>query len=145
MKRHFEALGGLRGTAALLVIVSHLFEGVSSTYAANPLLYTHLSTDFFTFELHGAVHLRRALAGAADARFFHLRHLRLVCLHPMVQLAMVIRLAYHWFDPYVDHCLISPRSLIAVVALKALLLPVPPLPSHHGETHSLNGPCWSLF
>jgi len=60
----------------------------------------------------------------------------------MVLLAVAIGLACYWFDSYVDHRLIGPRYLLAVVALP---LPAPPLPNHYGETHSLNGPCWSLF
>ena len=54
MKRHFETLDGLRGTAALLVVVFHLFKGFNPTYTANPLLHTCLAANFL-FLLSGFV------------------------------------------------------------------------------------------
>lgn len=54
MKRHFGALDGLWGTAALLVVVFHLFEGFNPTYTANPLRHAYLAVDFF-FLLSGFV------------------------------------------------------------------------------------------
>lgn len=144
MKRHFEVLDGLRGTAALLVVVFHLFEAFHPAYTVNPLRHAYLAVDFF-FLLSGFV-----VGYAYDARWPALRvrdffRVRLVRLHPMALLAVAIGLACYWFDPYVDHRLIGPRYLLVVVGLGALLLPVPPLPHHYGETHSLNGPCWLLF
>ncbi|AMJ64150.1 acyltransferase family protein [Hymenobacter sp. PAMC 26628] len=144
MKRHFEILDGLRGTAALLVVVFHLFEAFNPAYAINPLRHAYLAVDFF-FLLSGFV-----VGYAYDARWPALRvrdffRLRLVRLHPMVLLAVALGLGCYWLDPYVDHQSISTRYLVVVGALGALLLPAPPLPNHYGETHSLNGPCWSLF
>ena len=131
----------MRGTAALLVVVFHLLKDFNT---ANPLRHAYLAVDFF-FLLSGFV-----VGYAYDARWSTLRirdffRLRLVHLHPMVLLAVAIGLACYWFDSYVDHRLIGPRYLLAMVALGALLLPASPLPNHYGETHSLNGPCWSLF
>ena len=45
MKKHFEVLDGLRGTAALLVVVYHLMEVAHP----NPLYHAHLAVDFFFY------------------------------------------------------------------------------------------------
>lgn len=42
------------GTAALLVVVFHLFESFNPTYTANPLRHAYLAVDFF-FLLSGFV------------------------------------------------------------------------------------------
>ncbi|MBF9238621.1 acyltransferase [Hymenobacter sp. BT683] len=145
MKRHFEILDGLRGTAALLVVVFHLFEAVWPDYTANPLRHGYLAVDFF-FLLSGFV-----VGYAYDDRWPALTvreffRIRLVRLHPMVLLAVVIGVLGHLFDPFLGPAdRVSGLRLSLIAGLGALLLPAPSLPNHYGETHSLNGPCWSLL
>jgi peptidoglycan/LPS O-acetylase OafA/YrhL len=147
MKRHFEVLDGLRGTAALLVVVFHLFEGFyqSQTYALNPLRHAYLAVDFF-FLLSGYV-----VGYAYDERLPTLRvgdflRIRLIRLHPLVLLGVALGALSYWFDPWagtLQHVRLV--HLAANVVFGMLLLPFVSLPNRYGQTHPLNGPCWSLL
>ena len=46
-KSHYPVLDGLRGTAALLVVMFHLMESVTADQSANLLRYGYLAVDFF--------------------------------------------------------------------------------------------------
>jgi len=75
---------------------------------------------------------------------------RLIRLHPMVVAAMVIALIAYLADPFVgDSQRIGvklPWSLLATAfLLNLLLLPTPTLPNTFGETHSVDGPSWTLL
>jgi peptidoglycan/LPS O-acetylase OafA/YrhL len=144
MKRHFEILDGLRGTASLLVVVYHLLEGIFS-YTDNPLRHAYLAVDFF-FLLSGFV-----VGYAYDERWPGLRvrdflRGRLIRLHPLVLLAVVLGALGYWFDPYVGSAqLVSGWRMSISVALGSLLLPSPRMPNRFDVTHPLNQPCWSLL
>lgn len=85
MKQHFEILDGLRGIAALGVVVFHFMEWVFSDYSKNFIGHGFLAVDFF-FCLSGFV-----IGYAYDNRigqmgvweFFKSRIIR---LHPLVKL-----------------------------------------------------------
>lgn len=62
MKSHLQVLDGLRGTAALSVLLFRITEITSADAAHNPLRHAHLAVDFF-FALSGFV-----LGHAYDAR-----------------------------------------------------------------------------
>lgn len=51
-KPHYFILDGLRGVAALLVVIFHLFEGIFPTLEGHPLRHGYLAVDFF-FMLSG--------------------------------------------------------------------------------------------
>lgn len=152
---HFEVLDGLRGTAALSVLLFHILEITTSDPAHNPLRHAHLAVDFF-FALSGFVlghaYDARLSATAApglrlDVKGFFIR--RLIRLHPMVILSMSIGLLSFLLDPYVGSgpvvgIQISASMLAIVFALSLLLLPSPCLPYRFGETHSLDPPAWTL-
>jgi peptidoglycan/LPS O-acetylase OafA/YrhL len=156
MKTHFEVLDGLRGTAALCVFMFHIWEMLVPDLAHNPMPHTFLAVDFF-FALSGFV-----LGHAYDARLspqadgqarlsipgFFAR--RLIRLHPMVLAAMVIGIAGYLLDPFVGDAQrvgekLSLAMLVLCFAGSLLLLPTPTLPNYFGETHSVNGPSWTLF
>jgi len=54
MKSHYEALDGLRGTAAFSVFLFHIWEMLVPDLAHNPMRHTFLAVDFF-FALSGFV------------------------------------------------------------------------------------------
>lgn len=144
MTRHYDVLDGLRGTAALAVVVFHLFEYIFPDPTHNPLRHAYLAVDFF-FLLSGFV-----IAHAYDRRwpsmtvtgFFRIRLMR---LHPLVLLGLSLGLLDYVFDPYAGESQNAGFWLIAVnVMLGALLLPAPDLPNRFNATHSLNSPSWSL-
>ncbi len=152
---HFEVLDGLRGTAALSVLLFHILEITTSDPAHNPLRHAHLAVDFF-FALSGFVlgHAYDARLSAAsgpvrlDVKGFFIR--RLIRLHPMVLVAMSLGLLSFLLDPFVGPrpvvgTQISAGMLTTVFVLSLLLLPSPSLPYRYGETHSLDGPAWTLF
>jgi peptidoglycan/LPS O-acetylase OafA/YrhL len=153
LKAHFETLDGLRGTAALSVLLFHILEITTPDVAHNPLRHAHLAVDFFFalsgFVLAHAYDARMSLALPAARRLapqrFFLR--RLIRLHPMGILSMIIGALAFTFDPYVEATAnpLSPSKLALVVGLSLLLLPSPCLPNRFGETHSLNAPAWTLF
>jgi peptidoglycan/LPS O-acetylase OafA/YrhL len=145
MKRHFEILDGLRGTAALLVLFFHLLDGMLP-YAANPLRHAALAVDFF-FLLSGFV-----IGYAYDDRWPGLSlsaflRARLIRLHPLVLLAVVIGALCYWFDPFVEGTQrVGGLRMAFMLSFGALLLPTPPSSAPGGWlTHPLNSPCWSLL
>ncbi len=156
MKTHYEVLDGLRGTAAISVILFHIFEMTTPDWEHNPLHHAYLAVDFF-FMLSGFVvgyAYDDRMAKGAPARIalstwdFFKR--RLIRLHPMVVAAAVAGLLGFLFDPFVGTAqtvgiAISPAKLALIFALSLFLLPTPVLPNTFGETHSINGPSWTLF
>lgn len=144
MKPHFPILDGLRGTAALLVVIFHLFEASFPDYRDNPMHHGYLGVDFF-YLLSGFV-----VAYAYDDRwdkmsikeFFRIRFIR---LHPLVILSVLIGTIVFWIDPFTDNS--EYKTLLklgGVMLLGFTLLPTPDVRGW-GETHSLNGPLWSLL
>ena len=144
MKPHYPILDGLRGTAAILVVIFHLFEAYYPVYAKHPMHHGYLAVDFF-YLLSGFV-----IGYAYDDRWGRMSikdfiKIRLIRLHPLVILGVAIGAICFWFDPYIDpvnH--VGILKLIGVMLIGFTLLPSPDLRGW-GETHSLNGPCWSLL
>src|SRR3982750_333356 len=88
-KQHFQVLDGLRGIAALSVVMFHFMEWVYTDYTRNFIAHGFLAVDFF-FCLSGFV-----IGYAYDNRigkmgvkeFFKSRLIR---LHPLVVLGAVL-------------------------------------------------------
>jgi len=143
-KPHYPILDGLRGTAAILVVIFHLFEAYYPAYSKHPMHHGYLAVDFF-FMLSGFV-----IGYAYDDRWRQMNiidflKIRLIRLHPLVILSGIIGAVCFWFDPFTngaEH--ISLIKLLAVTLLSLTLLPTPDIRGW-GETHSLNGPFWSLL
>ena len=53
-KSHYEALDGLRGTAAICVLMFHFWEVIAPNWPSNPMRHAFLAVDFF-FALSGFV------------------------------------------------------------------------------------------
>jgi peptidoglycan/LPS O-acetylase OafA/YrhL len=71
--------------------------------------------------------------------------IRLIRLHPMVIVSVIIGAICFWFDPYSNQN--NEISLLALTGITLISITLLPSPDVHGwgETHSLNGPCWSLL
>ncbi|WDF56069.1 acyltransferase family protein [Mucilaginibacter sp. KACC 22063] len=147
MKPHYPILDGLRGTAALLVVIYHLFEAYYPVPANHPMHHGYMAVDFF-YLLSGFV-----VGYAYDDRWermtvWEFLKIRLVRLHPLVILGTVIGAIGFWFDPFtpllpgVPH--VSILKLIGVMLISFTLLPAPDVRGWN-ETHPLDGPCWSLL
>jgi peptidoglycan/LPS O-acetylase OafA/YrhL len=144
-KPHFQILDGLRGVAAILVVIYHLFEPYHYLDPhGHPEAHGYLAVDFF-FLLSGFV-----VGYAYDDRWGRMSRweffkIRLVRLHPMAILGVTIGAIMFYFDPFannMEHVTIWKLLLTFLVSLT--LLPSPDLRGW-GETHTLNGPAWSLF
>ena len=145
-KPHYEVLDGMRGSAAIMVVLFHIM-GMAVSWADSGQLLHHaaLAVDFF-FGLSGFV-----VAYAYDDRWktmstgqFFL--IRLVRLHPLVILGTILGLLSFLFDPFPDNQKIFPMATVLKdVALACLLIPYNALPNRWSDTHSLNSPAWTLM
>ena len=145
-KAHFEVLDGLRGTAAILVVLFHI-QGITVAWEGARIILHHaiLAVDFF-FMLSGFVigYAYDDRWGQMTARQF--MTLRLIRLHPLVILGTALGLVSYLVDPFAGAAQNVPvRDLLLALPLGLLLLPSPSLPNRWGDTHPFNGPCWSLF
>jgi peptidoglycan/LPS O-acetylase OafA/YrhL len=149
-KSHYVLLDGLRGVAALMVVIFHTCEAYSD---GNPLKqiinHGYLAVDFF-FLLSGFV-----IAYAYDDRWsrmtqweFYKR--RLIRLQPMVIMGSLIGAALFYFQKGPVFPLVASTpvwKMLLVMLLGCTLLPLPVSMDIRGwqEMHPLDGPAWSLF
>ncbi|MCD0474672.1 acyltransferase [Flavobacterium sp. EDS] len=151
-KPHYEILDGLRGVAAILVVIFHVFE-VHSHGDFTKLIINHayLAVDFF-FLLSGFV-----LAYAYDDRWgtmslkdFFKR--RIVRLQPMIIAGMLIGAILFYFQDSPGMGWGGIHDVPLWKMLLVMLIGFTVIPVGRGldirgwsEMHPLNGPAWSLF
>lgn len=144
-KRHFEVLDGLRGVAALGVVIFHFMEEAIPDYSKNFIGHGYLAVDFF-FCLSGFV-----IAYAYDDRIGKMGVVeflksRLIRLHPLVVLGSVLGLFAYLFDPFAAHPPAFSAGRITLVFLASIfLIPYPAMAERTFNLFSLNAPAWSLF
>lgn len=146
-KQHFEVLDGLRGIAALSIVVFHLYEFMVPDYTKSPIGHGYLAVDFF-FCLSGFVigyaYDERALQLGLKTFFRN----RLIRLHPMVIWGSVIGLLGYIFDPYIGAVSVAEAGTgkIALAFVCSLaMLPFPWLPGRASGLFPYNTPAWSLL
>lgn len=144
-KKHFEILDGLRGMAALSIVVFHFMEWVYSDPGKNFIAHGFLAVDFF-FCLSGFV-----IGYAYDDRigkmgiteFFKSRLIR---LHPLVIFGAVLGLLAFLFDPFSNHPEVYSAGRIILIFLSSIfLIPYPVMEDRSFNLFGLNAPAWSLF
>lgn len=147
-KPRYEILDGLRGVAAVLVVMFHLLETYSAGPAHQLINHGYLAVDFF-FLLSGFV-----IGYAYDDRWdkmtvwgFFKR--RLVRLHPMVVMGTVVGFCFYFFGQCEGFPLIGNVpgwKVILAFVMGCLMIPCGLKMDIRGwaETNSLNGPNWSL-
>lgn len=148
-KPHYPILDGLRGVAAITVVIFHVFEAHATSHLDQLINHGYLAVDFF-FLLSGFV-----VGYAYDDRWgsmtiggFFKR--RLVRLQPMVVMGSIIgALCFYFQDstlwPTISEVPVWKMLLIMIIGFT--LIPVPPSMDIRGwqEMHPLDGPAWSLF
>jgi peptidoglycan/LPS O-acetylase OafA/YrhL len=144
-KQHFEILDGLRGIAALAVVIFHFMEMAISDYSKNFIAHGFLAVDFFFclsgFVIGYAYDNRIEKMGVAE--FFKSRIIR---LHPLVILGSVLGLLSFLFDPFGGHPeLYSTGRIILLFLTSILLIPFPVMAERAFNLFGLNAPAWSLF
>jgi len=148
-KPHYPILDGLRGVAAVMVVIFHTLEPLSTSHLDLMMNHGYLAVDFF-FLLSGYV-----IGYAYDDRWdkmtlwgFFKR--RLIRLQPMIIIGMVVGAIFFYFQdspafPLVHTVPVS--KLLIVMIIGCTLIPVPMSMDVRGwqEMHPLDGPGWSLF
>lgn len=148
-KPHYAILDGLRGVAALIVVIFHILEAHSTSHLDLMINHGYLAVDFF-FLLSGFV-----IGYAYDDRWTKLSiggffKRRLIRLQPLVVLGMIIgALGFYASDSAMFPLIhtIPIWKVIVVMIIGFTLIPIPISMDIRGwqEIHPLNGPGWSLF
>lgn len=148
-KPHYPILDGLRGVAALVVVIFHICEAHLPSHVNQPVNHGCLAVDFF-FLLSGFV-----IGYAYDDRWKEMTLIgffkrRLIRLQPMVIVGSVIGAACFYFQ---DSALwpqihtVPVWKVIGIMFIGCTLVPILPRMDIRGleEMHPLNGAAWSLF
>ncbi len=143
-KQHFLALDGLRGMAAIAIVIFHFMEWIFPQFEDNVIGHGFLAVDFF-FCLSGFV-----MGYAYDDRIksmslSHFFILRLIRLQPLVIIGSILGLIGLLWAPY---SAAEPKSISQYIQLfiySILLIPYPALEEKAFNLFSLNAPAWSLF
>jgi len=147
-KPRYEILDGLRGVAAMMVVVFHLFETYSKGPAYQIINHGYLAVDFF-FVLSGFV-----IGYAYDDRWdkmttwgFFKR--RLTRLHPMVIIGTLVGffLLYFGADAFPNILQAPLWKILLCVLCGFLMIPTRGSMDIRGwnEEFGLNGPQWTLL
>lgn len=149
-KRHYKTLDGLRGVAAVVVVVFHIFETFSGGDHTRQIInHGYLAVDFF-FVLSGFVigYAYDDRWGNMSAGSFFKR--RLIRLHPMIIAGMVIGAVTFYlqdssFFPNIHN--VPVWKVLLVMLIGFTLIPVGTSLDIRGwgEMHPLDGPAWTLF
>lgn len=152
-KPRYDILDGLRGVAALMILLYHVFNDAKSFFVwpatVNEFYHSFLGVDFF-FILSGFVMgyaYDQSLKTDMTLGSFIKR--RLIRLHPMVVMgvligvvAFVVQGCTKW-----DGTEVTMQALMLATLLGLFLIPSPTSIEVRGNTEAfpLNGPHWSLF
>lgn len=144
-KQHFVVLDGLRGVAAIAVVVFHIMEFVTPDYHDNFIAHGYLAVDLF-FCLSGFViaysydhRMRRRGAGWFMGR-------RLIRLHPLVLFGAALGLLTFVLDPFSAlYAKYGAGSALGMAASAATLIPWPNVPERYNNLFYMNPPTWSLL
>jgi peptidoglycan/LPS O-acetylase OafA/YrhL len=143
-KQHFEILDGLRGIAALAVVIFHFMEWVFADFSKNFIAHGFLAVDFF-FCLSGFV-----IGYAYDNRirkmgvgeFFKSRLIR---LQPLVVLGSVLGLLAFLLDPFASPIAYEAGKIALLFVCSLFLIPLPLMEERAFNLFAFNAPSWSLF
>ncbi|RZA07733.1 MAG: acyltransferase [Moraxellaceae bacterium] len=144
-KQHFEILDGLRGVAAIAVVIFHFMEWIYTDPSKNFIGHGFLAVDFF-FCLSGFV-----IAYAYDNRIDKMGTMefltsRLIRLHPLIVVGSVLGLITFFVDPFGGNAeSYSTGKIILIFVCSFLLIPFPVMQERSFNLFGLNAPSWSLF
>lgn len=144
-KEHFLILDGLRGVAALAVVIFHFMEWIYPNSSENFIGHGFLAVDFF-FCLSGFV-----IGYAYDDRIgkigiWKFFKSRLIRLHPLIILGSVLGLLAFLFDPFAFSTEVYTAGKIFLIFLCSIfLIPFPVMEDRAYNLFGLNAPSWSLF
>lgn len=147
----YEILDGLRGVAALMVVIFHISEAFSYDPVYKHFNHGFLAVDFF-FVLSGFVtgYAYEGRMRSGQLSFWGFLKNRLIRLQPMVLFGLVFGAMLFYFQSSDYYPRIAETSLATVllyVGLNFLMIPQTPADNIRGneELFSLNIPQWSLI
>lgn len=149
-KPHYIILDGLRGVAALMVLIYHVFEAFATSPTNQWCNHGYLAVQFF-FILSGFV-----IGYAYDDRWSRMNtkeffKRRLIRLHPMVIIGVIFGAVAFFIQGSVQWDGTKVATSMVMVAMLCTLFMIPAIPGSgaevrgNGELFPLNGPYWSLF
>lgn len=149
IKPHYQTLDGLRGVAAIVVVLFHLAEPLAGSHLDNIVNHGYLAVDFF-FLLSGFV-----IGYAYDDRwkkltFGDFMRRRIARLQPLVILGMTLgAIGFYFTDSTIWPLIhtVPVWKLIVVMLIGYTILPIPLSMDIRGwqEMHPMNSVGWSLF
>lgn len=144
-KPHFEILNGLRGLAAIVVVIFHFMEIIIPDFSDNFISHGYLAVDFF-FCLSGfvvAYAYDNRIAGMGLKTFIKIRLIR---LQPLVVIGSILGLLTFLFDPYADlYAVYGFKETALLFITSSFLIPYPVVSERYFNLFNLNAPSWSLF
>jgi len=144
-KPHFEILDGLRGVAAVVVVIFHFMEIVITDFSKNFISHGYLAVDFF-FCLSGfviAYAYDKRIAGMGLKTFIKRRLIR---LQPLVIIGSVLGLLTFLLDPYSNlFAVYGFKETVLIFITSTFLIPYPVVSERYFNLFNLNAPSWSLF
>lgn len=144
-KQHFEILDGLRGVAALAVVIFHFMEWVQSDFSKNFIGHGFLAVDFF-FCLSGFVMGYAYDHRLAKMGIFQFLLVRIIRLHPLVIMGSVLGLLAFLYDPFGGHPeLYSNGKILLAFICSLFMVPLPVIADRAFNLFGFNAPSWSLF
>lgn len=143
-KHHFAVLDGLRGIAAVSVVIFHFMEFIAPDYHDNFIAHAYLAVDFF-FCLSGFVIAYAYDQKIAKIGIIPFLKLRLIRLHPLVVIGSVIGLLAFVFDPFSNLYDRYADKTVALFVTSCLMIPYPLVRERYFNLFHLNPPTWSLF
>lgn len=143
-KQHFDVLDGLRGVAALAVVIFHFMEWVYTNPSQNFIGHGFLAVDFF-FCLSGFVigYAYDNRINKMGTRAFFIS--RLIRLHPLVILGTFMGLIGYLVDPFALPSTYGAGKIVFLFICSLLLIPMPIMEERAYNLFSFNAPSWSLF
>ena len=144
-RQHFEILNGMRGLAALVIVVFHFMEIIITDFSKIFIAHGFLAVDFF-FVLSGFV-----IAYAYDNRIAEMKlktfvKLRLIRLQPLVVIGSILGLLTFVFDPYTNiYAAYGFRETAMLFLTSVFMIPYPVVSERYFNLFNLNAPSWSLF
>lgn len=144
-RQHFEILDGLRGVAAVAIVIFHFMEWIFADSRQNFIGHGFLAVDFF-FCLSGFV-----IGYAYDHRIrvigtFEFFKSRLIRLHPLVLFGAVLDLIGFLIDPFAaSPTAYSLGRVLLIFGCTLLMVPFPVMADRSFNLFGFNAPAWSLF
>lgn len=143
-RQHYQVLDGLRGIAAIAVVIFHFMEIAVPDPNNNFIVHAYLAVDFF-FCLSGFVIAYAYDNRLRDLGFATFFKLRLIRLHPLVIIGSIWGMIAFAFDPFSDLFTKYAHTFWQMLLTSCLMIPYAIVPERYFNIFHLNPPSWSLF